>query len=428
MKQTPAKCNKMNLTQTLENSSLWRISSIDMHTTGEPTRIVYAGFPSLHGKLLEQRAQAKRDYDDIRKRLILEPRGHRDMYGAVLRQDTELIRSGEAHIGVLFMTNDGFSTMCGHASIALGRFLIDTYDLSVFPRREELKFDPETRTTAINLHTPCGIVKIKCPTTADGKKSDPMRPVSFISVPSFATGVNVRIPLPETHRWDELHSKGARRSVQVDFSYGGAFYCIINATEMGFYDGLKNVNTERLNHATRLLKDAINNDEELRALCHHPDHNDLSFLYSIMVVDDKLGTTTTESASAETGLCFFADQQVDRSPTGGGVAARVALAYAKGIRKKDVSWTYHSLVSNAFDGRGAMVGTVIEEVEIPAGEGIAKQGVRVKVEGQAYYTGMHTFIVEEGDLIGEQGFAFDKLGTELGDRIPLVDLEAKWRG
>jgi hypothetical protein len=75
-----------------------------------------------------------------------------------------------------------------------------------------------------------------------------------------------------------------------------------------------------------------------------------------------------------------------------------------------------------------MVGTVIEEVEIPAGEGIAKQGVRVKVEGQAYYTGMHTFVVEEGNLIGQQGSAFDKLGTELGDRMPLVDLEAKLRG
>jgi trans-L-3-hydroxyproline dehydratase len=418
----------MDLAQTLENSYLWRISSIDMHTTGEPTRIVYAGFPSLHGPLLEQRAQAKRDHDDIRKRLMLEPRGHRDMYGVVLRQDTELVQIGEAHIGVLFMTNDGFSTMCGHASIALGRFLIDTHDLSVFPRREELKFDPEARTTAINLHAPCGIIKITCPTTADGKKSDPLRPVSFISVPSFATGVNVRILLPETHRWDELHSRGARRSVQADFSYGGAFYCIINATEIGFYDGLKNVDMERLNNATRLLKDAINNDEELKALCRHPDHNDLGFLYSIMVVDDKLGTTTTESAGAETGLCFFADQQVDRSPTGGGVAARAALAHAKGIRKKDVSWTYHSLVSNAFDGRGAMIGTVIEEVEIPAGEGIAKQGVRVKVEGQAYYTGMHTFVVEEGDLIGEQGFTFDKLGAELADRVPLVNLEAKWRG
>jgi trans-L-3-hydroxyproline dehydratase len=131
-----------------------------------------------------------------------------------------------------------------------------------------------------------------------------------------------------------------------------------------------------------------------------------------MVVDDKLGATTPGSAGAETGLCFFADQQVDRSPTGGGVAARAALAYAKGVREKGVSWTYHSLVSNGFDGRGAMVGTVVEEVDVPGGEGAAKRGVRVKVEGQAYYTGTYTFIVEDLDSIGERGFAFDKLSYE----------------
>ena len=420
----------MDVAQTLRSPSLGPISCIEMHTTGEPTRIIYAGFPStaFHKDntttLLEQRAQAKRDHDAVRKRVLLEPRGHRDMYGAVLRPDTELVRSGAAHIGVLFLTNEGFSTMCGHASIALGRFLVDTHDLSVFPRREELAFDAETRTMEINLHAPCGIVRITSPTTADGRKSDPTRPVSFVSVPSFATGINVRILLPETHRWDELYSKGARRSVQADFSYGGAFYCIISATEMGFYDGLRNVNMERFNNATRLLKDAVNEDEDLKALCRHPDHDDLGFLYSIMVVDDTLGVAAPGSAGAETGLCFFADQQVDRSPTGGGVAARAALAYAKGIREKSAPWTYHSLVSNAFDGRGAMVGTVVEEVEIPGGEGIAKRGVRVKVEGHAYYTGTHTFMVEEGDPIGEQGFAFDKLGM---DRVPLVDLEAKWR-
>jgi trans-L-3-hydroxyproline dehydratase len=400
----------MDVAQALQSSSLSPISCIEMHTTGEPTRIISAGFPALQGTLLEQRAQAKRDHDKIRKRLMLEPRGHRDMYGAVLRQDTELVRSDEADIGVLFITNDGFSTMCGHASIALGRFLIDTHDLSVFPRREELKFDLKTRTTEINLHAPCGIVKITSPTSADGKKSDPTRPVSFISVPSFATGINVRILLPETHRWDELHSRGARRSVQADFSYGGAFYCIVSASEMGFYEGLTNVDMERFNNATRLLKDAVNNDEELKALCRHPDHDDLGFLYSIMVVDDKLGTTAPGSTGAETGLCFFADQQVDRSPTGGGVAARAALAYAKGVRREGTPWTYQSLVSNAFDGRGAMIGTVVEEVDIPGGTGIAKRGVRVKVEGQAYYTGTHTFLVEELDPIGEQGFAFDKLG------------------
>jgi trans-L-3-hydroxyproline dehydratase len=400
----------MDVAQSLARPPLSPISCIEMHTTGEPTRIVYAGFPALHGTLLEQRAQAKKDHDNIRKRLLLEPRGHRDMYGAVLRQDTELVRNGEAHIGVLFITNDGFSTMCGHASIALGRFLIDTHDLSVFPKREELKFDPETRTTEISLHAPCGIVKITSPTSADGAKSDPTRPVTFISVPSFATGINIRILLPETNRWEELHSRGARRSVQASFSYGGAFYCIISATEMGFYDGLKNVDMERFNNATRLLKDAVNDDEELKALCRHPDHQDLGFLYSIMVVDDKLGTAGPGSAGAETGLCFFADQQVDRSPTGGGVAARAALAHAKGTREKGTPWTYHSLVSNAFDGRGAMVGTVIEEVDIAGAEGIAKRGVHVKVEGQAYYTGTQAFIVEELDPIGEQGFAFDRLG------------------
>src|SRR6187402_2556894 len=114
------------------------IHCVEMHTTGEPTRIIYKGFPELRGSLLEQRAEAKASHDNIRAQLILEPRGHWDMYGAVLRQQTELVASGEAHIGVLFMHNDGFSTMCGHATIALGRFLIDTHDLSVFPKRNEL--------------------------------------------------------------------------------------------------------------------------------------------------------------------------------------------------------------------------------------------------------------------------------------------------
>jgi len=92
------------------------------------------------------------------------------------------------------------------------------------------------------------------------------------------------------------------------------------------------------------------------------------------------------------------------------VAARAALAYAKGIREKGVPWTYHSLVPNAFEGRGAMVGTVVEEVEISGSMEIAKHGVRVKVEGQAYYAGTHAPMVEGLDPIGERGFAFDQLG------------------
>lgn len=166
---------------------------------------------------------------------------------------------------------------------------MDTHDLTVFPRRTDLEFDARTRTTETRLHVPCGIVKLTCPITADGQKSDPTRPVSFVSVPSFATGISVRVLLPEDCRWEELHSRGARRSVQADFSYGGAFYCIILARELGFYDGLTRANVARLSNATKRLKDAVNNDDELKALCRHPDHHDLGFLYSIMVVDDQLG-------------------------------------------------------------------------------------------------------------------------------------------
>jgi trans-L-3-hydroxyproline dehydratase len=97
------------------------ITSVEMHTTGEPTRIIINGYPALSGTLLQQRAEALAKHDHIRKRLMLEPAGHSDMYGAILCRRTELTDNGGAHIGVLFTHNDGYSTMCGHATIALGR-------------------------------------------------------------------------------------------------------------------------------------------------------------------------------------------------------------------------------------------------------------------------------------------------------------------
>ena len=101
-------------------------------------------------------------------------------YGALLRTNTELTHEGKAHIGVLFLTNDGYSPMCGHATIALGRFLIDTWDTSIFPKREEIDVDAGTLTAKINLHAPCGLVEITVPVTPDGKRSDPSRKVSFL--------------------------------------------------------------------------------------------------------------------------------------------------------------------------------------------------------------------------------------------------------
>ena len=381
------------------------ISCIEMHTTGEPTRIVYDGYPDLKGTLLEQRAQAKAKYDHIRLRLNWEPRGHFDMYGAILRPETELTRSGKAHIGVLFTTNEGYSTMCGHATIALGRMLVDA-DERIFPRRSQLEHHSETQTTLLKLHAPCGLLDVTVPTTADGKRSDPSRPVSLLSVPSFASGISVEIPVSSKYQWPELQG---RASVTADFSYGGTFYCIVSLQQLGFSGHLNELDLTATNVATRNLKAAVNANPDMRKFFQHPIEKDLSFLYSVMVVDAQLGTPSAEASGAETGICYFADQQIDRSPTGGGVAARVALAYAKDQTFTQTR-TYHSLVSHArggHGGRGGFDGTVAEVLEADHPYPV----VRVSVQGSAFYTGFAQYVVEEADPLGDDGFIFNKLSA-----------------
>ncbi|KAJ6080799.1 hypothetical protein N7499_005673 [Penicillium canescens] len=383
------------------------ITCVEMHTAGEPTRIIWEGIPPLTGTLLEQRAQAKRQFDQFRRVLMLEPRGHYDMYGAILRPETELVASGEADIGVLFMHNEGFSTMCGHATIALGRFLVDI-DESIFPRRKQLKYDAASGTTALNLHVPCGVVEVSVPTLESGK-SDPSRPVSFISVPSFATAISLEVPLSEKYQWPEL--KG-RASVTVDFAYGGAYYAMISSEELGFPGGLGDVKLQEMDIATKLLKQAVVANPDLEYLTKDILTGKSGFLYSIMITDRNLGHVDASEGSAasraqldatseETGLCFFANQQIDRSPTGGCVAARVALARAKGALSVGEKSVYNSLVTRAYNGLSGFVGSVFDEAEGDKGQ----RSVRARVEGYGYYTGYHSFVVEKEDGLGVDGFS-----------------------
>jgi proline racemase len=391
----------MDIAKKFENASSGEvIKCIDMHTTGEPTRIVYAGFPQLHGTLLEKRDQAKNKHDNIRKRIMLEPRGHYDMYGAIIITDTELVQSGEAHIGTLFTHNGGFSTMCGHATIALGRFLVDTHDLTVFPKRNELKIDLKSQQVEVKLHAPCGLVRVTVPTSADGKESDPSRPVTFVSTPAYAAAIGLEVPIPENLRWPQL---AGQDSITLDISYGGAFYALIDARELGF-DGLSKVDLTSIGNVIKGLKAYLITQPDVVQALQHPEDQRLSFLYSIMVVDQSIGSRPPGVDGAETGLCFFAENQIDRSPTGSCVTARMALAHAKGIRPCNQFWAYNSLVSNHFD-TGAFTASIVEEgIKIQGENGPERQAVVVRVEGQAYYTGALSFIVEKDDVTSESGF------------------------
>ncbi|EKV04157.1 Proline racemase [Penicillium digitatum] len=187
---------------------------------------------------------------------MLEPRGHYDMYGAILRPDTELVNSGKAHMGVLFMHNELFSLMCGHATIALGRFLVDV-DEEVFPRRKELRSDPESRTTTLSLH--------------------------------------VQVPVPEKYRWAELRGK---TSVTADFAYGGAYYCMVSAEELGFPSGLGEVKLPNMDNATKLLKEALVTNPDLRYLTRDIRTAEEGALYGIMITDTRLGHVSAPEGTA----------------------------------------------------------------------------------------------------------------------------------
>lgn len=152
----------MELTENL------KITTTEMHTGGEPLRIIESGYPEIKGsKILDKRQYVKKNLDAIRKFLMMEPRGHFDMYGALLVEPD----IKEADLGVLFMHNEGYSTMCGHAVIALGRYAVD---------RGIIK-NPSSPETMVNIQCPCGLVQ--CYVEYENGKTGQVR---FHSVPAFA--------------------------------------------------------------------------------------------------------------------------------------------------------------------------------------------------------------------------------------------------
>lgn len=320
---------------------------------------------------------------------------------------------------------EGFSTMCGHATIALGRFLVDTCDTSIFPRRSRLvNVNKDSRVISLVIHAPCGLVKVSVPVvleeTSTGSvenvsensvKSDPSRPVSFLSVPSFATGIDISADIPVAYIWREIASVSSKK-VRFDIAFGGAFYAIVTVDQLGFPPDISIVDAlqrglytlSSLREATRLFKTFLVETPELHKYLRHPTSPDLEYLYGIIVIDP----IACNQNLSNTGICFFADQQVDRSPCGSGVCARVALAISKREFALHDTWTYQSLVTKT-KGEGAFVGRAVEEVFVDHdGRHLQKhtpwKAYTVEVSGYAFYTGASTFILERNDLIGEAGF------------------------
>lgn len=335
-----------------------RLSYIDYHTCGEPVRIVTAGYPKLTGAtILDKRRQAREQHDNLRRAMMLEPRGHDGMYGVI----PVAASRPEAAFGVLFTHNEGYSTMCGHATIALGRYAIEQ---GLVPATE-----PVMR---FAIEAPCGLVRLACEVT-DGK----VGAVSFESVPAFVEARDLVVPIP------------GYGDVTTDIAYGGAYYCILPASRFGL--DLMQTPVEEIVAAAGALTDQV----RATLTITHPTEPDLGFLY---------GTIVTDEAGPDQdsfNLCVFAERQIDRSPTGSGVTARMALDHAKGLIPIGQSRRIRSITGGTFTGK------VIGPVDFPA-----TGAVTIEVGGRGHLAGEGSFVIETDDPLGH-GFALPKRFAEI---------------
>jgi trans-L-3-hydroxyproline dehydratase len=325
------------------------LSTVEMHTGGEPTRIVVDGWPRFSGKtLLDKRREARERFDHLRRGLMLEPRGHDGMYGALLVEPDH----PEADLAVLFMHNEGYSTMCGHATIALARWAVDSGRV---PRRE-----PET---IVRLQCPCGLVTAKV--AADGT-------VRFESVPAFAYALDRIAP---TRTWGP---------VTVDIAYGGAFYAFLSADSIGL---------DLRSSPMRAIVDAGEEIAEAAAKAvpiEHRDEPELAFLYGTILTDGGNGADGKPSRN----ICIFAGRQIDRSPTGSGVTARMALQMARREARAGDERLFESCTGAVFSGR------IVREAPAVGG----RKSAIVEVGGRAHQTGEARFRFDDDDPLRE-GFS-----------------------
>lgn len=273
----------MNELSTWQPPEHWtRITTIDMHTGGEPLRVIVDGLPPIEGRnVLEKRRYFREHYDHLRTGLMWEPRGHADMYGAVITS------SADADFDVFFIHNEGYSTMCGHAIIALTKLVVDTHLIN----KHEITFN-----------VPAGRILARA-SVADGKVVE----TSFSNVPSFLYAREQQV---------EVEGLG---QVAFDIAYGGAFYAFVSAHEVGLTLTPEHFN--RIIDYGRRIKQALLSQFPIQ----HPFEDDLSFLYGTIFTGPPL-----EAVHHSRNVCIFADGELDRSATGSGVSARAALHFAKG--------------------------------------------------------------------------------------------------
>ncbi|MFN8519670.1 MAG: proline racemase family protein [Chloroflexota bacterium] len=339
------------------------IETIDLHAGGEPIRLVRSGYPRVPlAPILERRRWVREHADDVRRALMLEPRGHRDMYGAVLLPP----HRDDADIAVLFMHNEGYSTMCGHGIIALTTALV-----------EEGLYPASVPQTVIRWETPAGLVTATATTETAEDGHVEVTGVRFVNVPAYlhARDLVVRVP-----------GVGLAGGVGVQLAFGGAYYGIVDAADLGLRVAPQAI--EELTRAGAAITDVLRREHAPE----HPLEPDLGFVYGTIIIDLDPGTSPDGRAADATlrNVTVFADAEVDRSPCGSGTSALLAWLHGTGRMAVGDEIANASITGEVFGGRV---------------EGATRLGDRfaisTSVSGTGYVTGYHTFVVDERDPLGD---------------------------
>lgn len=337
------------------------VRTTDYHTAGEPFRIVTGGAPDLPGdSVADRRARAieSAEAQRIRRLLCLEPRGHADMYGCYVVPPDD----AGADLGVLFWHKDGFSTACGHGTIALAAWAAETGLVTV----------DHDGITEVRIDVPSGRVSAFV-RSAGGAMQD----VTFRNVPAY------------------VHRRGAvvgtsRGPVTVDVSFGGAFYASLPAAQVGLT--VTEANVAALTAIGREIKWAV----QEAGLAEHAVDQRLSGCYGTMIFDDFGDDGSGGSGPAgphQRAITVFADGEVDRSPCGSGTSARMALLAADGRLGTDRVFTHDSIIGTRFTAR---VSDTVTDAGSP--DGVA---VITDITSTAYFTGSHEFALDPRDRLGE---------------------------
>jgi proline racemase len=319
------------------------LSTIDAHSSGDPLRLIVSGFPAPKGRSMRD----KRDWvaghaDDLRQILLLEPRGHADMRGAVL---TEPVAPG-SHAGILFLDADGYPPMSGHAIVAATTIALDRGLIA-----------PGGDGCTIVFDTPAGVVRARAVSGAGQTES-----VSFENVPSFVLhgGIGVRT---------------ATRMLRADIAFGGAFYAIVDSEAAGV-----GVDAPHASDLRRAAIEIIRAVESTHHIVHPLDPSLIGVHGVIFTGPASDGQADLRSATVSAG------GRLSRSPSGTGTSAVMAVLDAMGLLDTAARFAHESIIGTRFTGRISSRTSVGEYAAIVP-----------EITGSAWVTGEHTFVANDAD-------------------------------